>query len=632
MNQVTSNLPIQCLVALMIAFGITLVLILCCHKRLKQRLLELTDQNQLFNIGQNLFSKKLHRLGDTASDFSSELDSKAAFEALHCYIYAHFATNTLIIYRVNWQDKRLEQAYAWENGLPLDGSYHIDLNSAISGAAHAARSGEMVQMMLDTSNGYECDGAPGGMRSNLFVPLMISGKVLGVISLQSNRKKLQNPSKHKTFRTLVSYSAMALHNAALYQKVEASMREQKAAQNQLQEKNQELTTAYKIQGEHQNELTRFLAVASHDLRQPMHALILYMGALGNCDLPEAASRILNNAQECAEILDNMFMELLDLSRLDSKVVVPFVEHFPVSSLLQRIKIEFTQQAQAKGLQLRIAPCSAWVKSDRTLIEQILRNLTANAIRYTDHGKILIGCRRAGTRLRLAVFDTGIGISPEQQKSVFDEFSQLKHDDRRRSCSQGLGLGLAIVRRIARLLSIPVTLVSLPKNGSMFAIDLELSQEPQPEQKTSGIHANTESLSPRSAISAHSEKLIVIVDDEPDILSAMRLLCEQWGYQVVTATSTVTALAALSLSKRAPDALICDYQLKGMETGLHVIETLRMEFNCEIPSIIITGSITLPGTEQMQVQDIRIMHKPLNACALYQALTQMIAPLTPDIGH
>lgn len=631
--QVTDSWPYLCWLALIviIAGGFTLALILCRHQQLRRRLLELTDQIELLHNGQRLFSESLRHLGDVASDFSSKLDGNAAFEALHQYIYAQFATSALIIYHVDRQAQRLERAYAWKNGLPLKGIYQIDLNSATSGAAQAARSGEPVQMMLDaTSNGYEYDGTPGDMRSNLFVPLMVSGKVLGVISLQSSQQKVLDHSEHQIFRTLVSYTAMALHNAALYQKVEASLLAQKAAQNQLQAKNQELAAAYKIQGEHQNELTRFLAVASHDLRQPMHALILYMGALGNCELPEAASDILYNALECAHIMDNMFMELLDLSSLDSQVVVPFIEHFPISSLLQRIKIEFTQQAQEKGLQLRIAPCSGWIKSDSTLIEQILRNFTANAIRYTDRGKILIGCRRLGTRLRLAVFDTGIGISPDQQKSVFDEFSQLRHTDRDRS--RGLGLGLAIVRRIAHLLSIPVTLISLPARGSMFAIDLELSQERQPDQKTSRIHIGTESLRPRSAVSAQSEKLIVIVDDEPSILSAMRLLCEQWGYQVVTATSTSTALTALSRSERAPDILICDYHLKGKETGLHVIEALQIEFNCEIPSIIITGSITLPGTEEMQVQDIRIMHKPLNACVLHQALAQMIAPLTPDIGH
>ena len=215
--------------------------------------------------------------------------------------------------------------------------------------------------------------------------------------------------------------------------------------------------------------SRFLAAASHDLRQPMHALNLYLGALAHFDLPLLARPVLARVRECADSMDEMFCAMLDISRLDANVLTAKNKAFPIAQVLEKIRSEFIQQAQAKGLLLRVVTCSATVTSDQELITNILRNLVSNALRYTKHGKVLLGCRRNADSLSIAVYDTGIGIAPDQQSLVFDEFYQVGNQERDRS--QGLGLGLAIVQRQARLMNAKLSLRSQLGRGSVFAIEV-----------------------------------------------------------------------------------------------------------------------------------------------------------------
>jgi len=352
----------------------------------------------------------------------------------------------------------------------------------------------------------------------------------------------------------------------------------------------------------------------------MHALNLYLGALTNFDIPDSARPVLGNVRKCAQIMDDMFLALLDLSRLDAQVVAPQIKHFPIASLLSSIEVEFAPQANAKGLQLRIASSSAWVLGDEALIAQILRNLTANAVRYTERGSILIGCRRKGHSLRLGVYDTGIGISYDQQKSVFDEFCQIGNASRDRT--KGLGLGLAIVRRLARLLSIPITLVSSLGRGSMFAIDLPYLEKPCPHWMKEPSHSSTMNLAPMHLSHQLAGKLVVVVDDEQSILDAMRVLLQQWRCVVVTATSGFDAIAQLTQVKQIPDVLICDDRLRLNETGLDVIKILQREFNEDIPVLIITGTVTPERIQEMSSTGMPILHKPVSAITLHDALVRL----------
>ncbi|MYM42010.1 ATP-binding response regulator [Duganella qianjiadongensis] len=359
--------------------------------------------------------------------------------------------------------------------------------------------------------------------------------------------------------------------------------------------------------------SRFLAAASHDLRQPMHALNLYLGALANLDLPPSAHPVLDKVRECAHTMDEMFSALLNISSLDANAMEANFTTFPIAMVLNKIELEFSPQAQAKGLQLRVAPCSVLIRSDADLFENILRNLVSNAVRYTTEGKILVGCRRTGDTIRCGVYDTGMGIAIDQQAAIFEEFFQIGNKARDRS--KGLGLGLAIALRQARLMHTPLTVRSEIGHGSVFEVEIPRSLlPPTPLQKKPLDTLNGADL---------EGKLIVVIDDESMILSASRLLLEQFGCHVITASSGAEALQMLASSPCAPDAIICDYRLRDNETGIQVVTKLRNEFNLDVPAILITGDTSPQQIKTIASTGISVMHKPLQSQILQTTLISLI---------
>jgi CheY-like chemotaxis protein/anti-sigma regulatory factor (Ser/Thr protein kinase) len=310
----------------------------------------------------------------------------------------------------------------------------------------------------------------------------------------------------------------------------------------------------------------------------------------------------------------MFLELLNLSRLDAQVVKPTIEVFAIATVLSRLSVEFAPQAQAKDVEFQADSSDAWVSSDMALVEQILSNLIANAVRYTDKGRITIACGDHGQNLRVEVRDTGIGISPAQQKNVFDEFCQIGNTNR--DITKGLGLGLAIVKRLCTLLDVPISVDSVVGQGSIFAIELPRAA---PRASEAGEHS-----APRRLQDALNGKLVVVVDDDDSILDAMRILLEQWGSSVVTAKSAREVSDFLGHSRRCPDVLVCDYRLRLSETGLDVIEKLRSEFNQEILAILITGDTAPALLQDTLSSGLTVLHKPVQADALYRALEQLLS--------
>jgi signal transduction histidine kinase/CheY-like chemotaxis protein len=356
--------------------------------------------------------------------------------------------------------------------------------------------------------------------------------------------------------------------------------------------------------------SRFLAAASHDLRQPMHALNLYLGALSGQELSPGARRLLDNVRQCAQTMDDLFEGLLDISRLDANAVAPQPEPFALGPLLERIGIEFEPQARAKGLALRVVPCRMTVHSDPALVERIVRNFVSNAVRYTQQGRILLGCRRDWGRVRVQVWDTGLGIPPEEQQLVFEEFYQVGNPERDRG--KGLGLGLSIVQRLARLLDAPVTLSSVAGRGSMFEVSLPLAARPALPAPHIPVQAEP----------ALKGRLVVVVDDEPVVLDATRLLLQQWGCDVVAAASGAQAIDRLAALPRVPDLLLCDYRLKEPENGLLVMEALREEFNRQIPALIVTGDVLPESIELMESPDVAVLHKPVPDAVLHATLARL----------
>lgn len=361
--------------------------------------------------------------------------------------------------------------------------------------------------------------------------------------------------------------------------------------------------------------SRFLAAASHDLRQPIHALNLYLGAFGQIQLPRSAGSLLAKVRQCAHILDEMLRALLDISKLDAGAIHPQVVTFPMEPLLARIRVEFEPQARAKGIELSVVDCSAFVTSDPALAERILRNLVANAIRYTDNGRVVVGCRRRGGTLRISVYDTGVGIAPREQALVFEEFYQVGNRERDRS--KGLGLGLAIVDRLSKLLTAPLTLRSQPGKGSLFAFDLPLAIR---------VELLTEQPAGERVAGRDLEgTMVLLVDDEELILDAARTLLEQWRCVVIAAPSGASALQQLASARRPPDVLICDYRLRDGETGVSVVEAVRNEFNADIPAILITGDTDPDEIRKIAASGLAVLHKPLRDDELSDAIFSARTP-------
>jgi signal transduction histidine kinase/DNA-binding NarL/FixJ family response regulator len=355
--------------------------------------------------------------------------------------------------------------------------------------------------------------------------------------------------------------------------------------------------------------SRFIAAASHDLRQPLHALNLFVTQLRTEKDPAEKNRLIARIDAAVAAMNDLFNALLDMSRLDAGVLVPYISEFPIDQLLRRIEMTFTDAAREKDLRLRVVANSAWILSDFILLERILLNLVSNAVRYTEVGGIVVGCRRRAGGLRIEVWDSGIGIPEDQQSSIFGEFYQLSTVKRDRR--SGLGLGLAIVDRLCRLLDYPIELTSRPGRGSRFVISVHLTAPlPLAEQPL------------QESVNQAMGKTVVVIDDDTLVLDGMRGVLKSWGCRVVTATSEDTALAALS-DERRPDIIISDYHLSDGKTGFDVIESIRRAFGAPIPAFLISGDTAPERLREARASGYYLLHKPVLPITLRSVVSKVL---------
>jgi signal transduction histidine kinase len=357
--------------------------------------------------------------------------------------------------------------------------------------------------------------------------------------------------------------------------------------------------------------SRFLAAASHDLRQPMHAITLYLATLKGAQLPAQVSGTLQNIGQCAQTMEKMFTGLLDISRLDAGIVKPDVEVFPIAQLLDRLYVELAPLARARNLELHVMPCSAFVEGDPALLGRILLNLANNAIRYTARGKVLIGARRRGGVLRLGVYDTGPGIEHQHLDRIFEEFYQI--NPTQQADASGLGLGLAIVNRLVLLTSSHLTWRSVPGRGSVFTVDVPLAEAASPPVRERVAHEGD----------PFTDALVVVIDDNLQVLEATRTLLETWGCEVVAASSGTQVLERMATHARVPRAIVCDYRLPG-ESGIAVIQRLRSEFNHDIPALLITGDTGPEQITEIGATGLPVLYKPLRTEQLRSRLHQLLS--------
>ncbi|WP_460114375.1 ATP-binding response regulator [Pseudomonas sp. H3_G03] len=356
---------------------------------------------------------------------------------------------------------------------------------------------------------------------------------------------------------------------------------------------------------------KYLAAASHDLLQPLNAARLLISTLRERNLPSVEQVLVERTHQALEGAEDLLTDLLDISRLDQAAVKPDVALYRLDELFAPLVSEFQSVALAAGLNLRARTGHYAIRTDLRLVTRILRNFLSNACRYTDEGCILLGARRRGDCLRLEVWDTGRGIAADRLDAIFLEFNQL--DVGRASDRKGVGLGLAIVERIAEILGYPVAVRSWPGRGSMFSIKVPISEEMP-------LAISQLPVLPTTGNPLPGRRLLVI-DNEVSILDSMRALLAQWGCEVITATDQAGAL--LALQGRAPELILADYHLDHGVVGCAVVKHLREHFAQNIPAVIITADRTDQCRRVLRRLDAPLLNKPLKPGKLRAVLSQLL---------
>ncbi len=370
--------------------------------------------------------------------------------------------------------------------------------------------------------------------------------------------------------------------------------------------------------------TRFLAAASHDLRQPVHAMGLFLESLRNLVSGIDAGKLLQRIDEVTLNLRRMLDAMLDISRLDAQVVEVKRTDFSLGEMFDRLRDEYAPLAEQKGLRFHCAGPRAVVNSDPALLERILRNLLSNAIKYTCKGGILLGCRRHHGLVRVQVYDTGPGIPAHQLDEIFLEFTQLQNAER--NLKKGLGLGLSITKRLGHLLQHKITVRSCPGKGSTFSVELPLAKDTPSvfEQKNTEIQAGELHL---------DDSLVVVIDDDEAVRAAMLSLLQQWGANVVVDASAEDVLKHIRKSDQTPDLLIIDYRLSHGKTALDAIAVLEQEIEKDTPTIIVTGDTAPERIREAHNAGYLLLHKPVDPERLKVCINALLeTPTSVDGIH
>ena len=372
--------------------------------------------------------------------------------------------------------------------------------------------------------------------------------------------------------------------------------------------------------------SRFLAAASHDLRQPLQTLALLQGLLAKAVVGDKAVGLVKRQDETLGAMSGMLDTLLDLNQIEAGIVKPELKDCRIGSLLDRLCDEFAYHAQAKGLSLSAMPCSAMIHTDPKLLEQMLRNLVANALKYTDRGRVLLGCRRRGDTLRIEVWDTGIGIPDDELQAVFSEYHQIGNEARERE--RGLGLGLSIVQRLANLLGHRITVRSKPGKGSVFIIEVPRVADvslPSRSQLSPGSIDVAGMIAPSDG---RRTGHILVVEDDPDVRDLLRQLLQDGGHQVDLASTGQGALDKVAGGSIRPDLVMADYNLPGGVTGLQLAARLR-ESLPDVPVIILTGDILTGTLRDITRHSMIRLTKPVKPSELMGTIDDLLRPNPPE---
>lgn len=360
--------------------------------------------------------------------------------------------------------------------------------------------------------------------------------------------------------------------------------------------------------------SQFLAAASHDLRQPLHAMQMYITSLRQKIKDSEALAIVEDIDAASVSTARLLNALLDVSQLEAGVVSPKPEHFPVQEILRRVARSFGPGAQQKNLRLRVVESSAFVYADPVLLERIIGNFTSNAVRYTAQGSILIGCRHHGDKLSIEVLDTGTGIPEEARQAIFEDFYQVHNKERDRG--KGLGLGLAIARRLAAQMGLKILYDSAVGRGSRFAVLVPVGEATPPRSDIS--QPEIASVDPLQGTS------VLLIEDDPTVLNAARQLFENWGCSVLVATTYDEAMTVLTKKESmAPEIIVADYRLPGDVTGAEAAAHIQLMLGRAIPVIIVTGDVADDAMRQVADQGYRVLAKPVRPAKLRALVSHLL---------
>lgn len=361
---------------------------------------------------------------------------------------------------------------------------------------------------------------------------------------------------------------------------------------------------------------KYLAAASHDLLQPLNAARLMVSALQESSLPEQETRMVHQVHRALEGAEDLLADLLDISKLDQQAMKPDLVYTDVAALARSLAEEFEAVAANKGLAFRVRTIPVVVKTDQRMLTRILRNLLSNALRYTRKGGVVMALRARGDQLRIEVWDTGVGIAEDKLRDIFTEFHQLLPQGT--GGRQGVGLGLAIVERMVRILGYDIDVSSRPGRGSRFVLTLPL--EPARalrEMPRAGV--------PRSFSGGFDGLSILVIDNEPAVLESMQLLLERWGCEVITVGSEAQALEMLEHTGRIPAIILADYHLDNERTGYDAVHGVRRYLGRDIPAAIITADRSDDTRRLLRAQCLPVLNKPVKPNRLRALVASLLAP-------
>lgn len=508
-------------------------------------------------------------------------------------------------------NKVYEQWYCWPRGLMLGQSlreaHSPEHCQRLESYVERALAGESVTFEMAETN---VNGQERYMLRSYVPNQLASGEVVGIFVLirDITERRRTAEALHQAYQHLeVRVRERTAELTSLNQQLLREIEERRTAEARLREAKQDADRANLSK-------TKFLAAVSHDLLQPLNAARLFTSALQ--EQPSSSPALVRNVSNSLDDVENLLGTLVDISKLDAGVIKADVAPFALSDLLDNLAAEYAHIADTEGLRLDYVPCSLKVRSDIQLLARILRNLLSNAIRYTPRGRVLLGCRRRGKRLLIEVWDTGIGIAADKRGEIFQEFK--RGDVQRPDQDRGLGLGLAIVEKIAGILGHRIAVRSTPGKGSVFSIEVPRSKR-----------------GPRSRIVAPPlepfvERLqgarIWVLDNDAAICAGMRTLLEQWGCEVVTALSEADLARQVATDHAGADLLIADYHLDNDRNGVDAVAAINARRATPLPALMITANYSNELKQQVRALGHSLLNKPVRPMKLKAAISHLLGPV------